>query len=141
MREAVVGAAILVLTVGVAGRAQDQPSPLDAPTTLRLPSTLPTCGVNTVLLALARTSHVVSGFEESRDESRECSGRFVRVDVTYEQPSMTVRQVLDRLVALAPDYQWAEMDGVAVIRPVAAGTDGADVLNGRVAPLRLGVAP
>ncbi|HUK32328.1 MAG TPA: hypothetical protein VLV86_00370 [Vicinamibacterales bacterium] len=137
MREALVGAAILILTVGAAVRAQDQPSPLDAPTALRLPATLPACGVNTVLLALARTSHVATGFEESPDESRDCSGRFARVDVSYEQSSLTVRQVLDQLIALAPDYQWTEMNGVAVVRPVAAWANGEDVLNARVGPLHL----
>jgi hypothetical protein len=140
MRIALVGTVILVLTAGATIRAQDQPSPLDVPTTLRLPSSLPMCGVDTVLLALARTSHVAIGFEESYDESTVCSGRFARVSVTHvndEQPPMTVRQVLDQLVTLAPEYQWAEMDGIAVIRPVAAWIEPANVLNGRMAPLHV----
>lgn len=143
MRKALIGAAILVLAVGTAIRAQDQPSPLDVPTTLCLPTSLPTCGVDTVILALARTSHIATGFEESSDESRECQGHFARVDVTYvknDKSALTVRQVLEQLIALAPDYRWAEMDGVAVIRPAAAWTDSADVLNRRVAPINVAAA-
>jgi hypothetical protein len=140
MRKALIGTAILVMTAGPAIRAQDQSSPLDAPTTLRLPASLPACGVDSVLLALARTSHVMTGFEEGTAETTACRGHFARVDVTYvdrADSSVTVREVLDQLVTLASDYQWTDMDGVAVIRPLAAWTDARNVLNSRVPALHM----
>ena len=143
MRTILIGAGILMVMAGAGIRAQDQPSPLDAPTTLRLPTSLPKCGVNSVILALARASHIATGFEEDREDMPGCAGWFARVDVIHTDSadsSITVRQVLDQLVALAPRYRWVDMDGVAVIRPIAAWTDSADVLNGRVAPLHLAVA-
>lgn len=85
-------------------------------------------------------SHVAIGFEESREENIACGGRFVRVNVTHADSadtSTTVARVLDQLMMLAPEYRWADMDGVAVIRPVAAWADAADILNGRVAPFHL----
>ena len=143
MRKTLIGAGILMVMAGAGIRAQDQPSPLNAPTTVRLPTNLPACGVNTVTLALARASHVAIGFEESTEEHTACAGPFVRVNITHADStdrSTTVAQVLDQLMMLAPAYRWADMDGVAVIRPVAAWTDSADVLNGRVAPLHVAVA-
>ena len=132
MYRALIGAAVLVLAVGAGLHAQNQASPLDAPTTLRLPVSLPACGINTVLMKLARTSRVATGFEETRD----CRGRFPRVDVAYDadgQTTMTVRQLLDRLVALTPDYAWRDMHGVAVVRPAPAWADASDALNARMA--------
>jgi len=40
-----------------------------------------------------------------------------------------MRDVLDQVVKLAPEYSWYEMNGVAVIRPTAAWTDPNDELN------------
>ena len=42
---------------------------------------------------------------------------------------MTVREALDYLMALSPNYGWSEMNGVAVVRPVASWTDPADALH------------
>ena len=109
----------------------DGRSPLDAAVALRLPATLPSCGINTLVAKLSETSHVAVGFEESQPD---CFATFPRFDMTDDDsglPKMTVRQALDQLTVLAPDYQWREMRGVAVIRPVSAWMDPADALNGR----------
>jgi hypothetical protein len=50
---------------------------------------------------------------------------------------LTAHQMLDRLIALAPGYQWREMNGVAVVRPAAAWSDPADPLNFRADPFIL----
>lgn len=111
--------------------AQDRLSPLDAPTALRLPATLPPCGITTVLLTLARTSRVAIGFEEETA----CRGQFPRLSVTYDKAGdVSVREALDRLMALSAKYQWSEMNGVAVVRPVASWADPADALNLEVGP-------
>jgi hypothetical protein len=64
-------------------------------------------------------------------------GRHVR---RRREPSLTIRQVLDQLVALVPAYQWFEMDGVSVIRPAGAWTALGNVLNSRVAALHIAEA-
>lgn len=132
MRGSLSGAAILVLTLGAAIRAQDQPSPLDVPTTLRLPASLPACGIDAVLVRLARTSHIATGFEQAS----ECLGQFPHVDIGYGQTTITVREMLDQLMALAPDYAWRDMDGVAVVRLRSAWTDSSNALNAQMASFR-----
>ena len=48
--------------------------------------------------------------------------------------SLTPRQAIDRVLSQRPDYRWAEIDGVVVIRPVTAWAPGGSVLNATVAP-------
>ncbi|HYV96078.1 MAG TPA: hypothetical protein VE967_01335 [Gemmatimonadaceae bacterium] len=108
---------------------------MDAPTTLRLPASLPACGIDTVLVALARTAHVATGFEYADD----CRDRFLPVDVTYDlsgRTAVTTREALDQLVALVPDYAWKDMDGVAVVRSRKAWADSSNALNARMAAFR-----
>jgi len=136
MRPTLLGIGVLsVLTAATVG-AQRSPSALDATTTVRLPSTLPKCGgVSRVVSTLARTSQVSTGFQDSK----ECQSRFQRierVEINYDtsgQTTMTVRQVLDRLIELSPDFRWADMDGVAVVRPRSSWNDSTDALNTRLA--------
>ena len=49
----------------------------------------------------------------------------------------TLREVLDAMIAVNPQYEWREMDGVIVIRPVAAWNDGANLLFTMVPPVRM----
>jgi hypothetical protein len=136
VKKTVLHVGILTALASVALGAQGTRSPLDVPTALRLPANLPACGITTALLKLARTSDVAIGLEESAD----CRGKFPRLDLTVDNAAargMTVREVLDRLVALSPDYRWSEMNGVAVVRPVASWTDPADALNLRVQSFRI----
>jgi hypothetical protein len=136
MKKAVLHVGILAVLASVALAAQGSRSLFDVPTALRLPITLPACGITTALLKIARSSDVAIGLEESSD----CRGKFPRVDLTNDNAgsgSMTVREVLDRLVVLSPDYRWSEMNGVAVVRPVASWTDPADALNLHVEPFQI----
>jgi hypothetical protein len=90
------GAGVLVVLAAASAGAQNSRSPLDAPTTLRLPATLPRCGIDTAVAKLPETSQVATGFEGSQD----CWARFPRIDVTYDDSGltkMTVRQALDQL--------------------------------------------
>jgi hypothetical protein len=133
MRQMVLGLSLIALTSTAVG-AQES-SPLDAPTTLRLPNALPSCGITTALARIARTSHVAIGFEETF----ECSAKWPRLHFTYDdsgRTTMTVRQVLDQVVTLDPTYRWADVNGVAVVRPVVSWTDPSDALNLRVDPFR-----
>ena len=134
MRHASAGFAVIVL-IGAAILAQAQPSPLDVATTLRLPASLPACGVDTALVALARTAHIATGFEPAND----CRDRFVPVGLTYDlsdRTTVTARETLDQLVALVPEYAWKDMDGVAVVRPRKAWADSSNALNARMAAFR-----
>ena len=136
MRATLVGIGVLTVLTGATIGAQRSPSALDGATTVRLPSTLPKCGgVNRVLAALARTSQVTTGFQESK----ECQSQFQRierVEINYDmsgETTLTVRQVLDRLIELSPDFRWSDMDGVAVVRPRSSWNDSTDALNTRLA--------
>ena len=48
-----------------------------------------------------------------------------------------LRDVLDAMVAADPRYEWRELDGVVVVRPVEAWTDPASALNNSVARVKL----
>jgi hypothetical protein len=135
MQRGLLSVGVITVLASVALAAQGG-SPFDAPTALRLPNTLPSCGITTALLKLARTSDVAIGVEESSD----CLGKRPTLNVTYDNArtgDVTVREVLDRLVVLSPSYRWSEMNGVAVVRPVASWTDPADVLNLQVEPFHI----
>src|SRR5665213_1589533 len=129
---------MLTLLASVTTVAQN-PSPLDTPTALRLPAALPACGLSTAIAALARTSSVAIGFEEES----ECLGTWPRLHIAYDKSgvsNISVRDVLDRLVALFPNYRWSDMNGVAVVRPAASWTDPTDARNLRVEPFHLDAA-
>jgi hypothetical protein len=48
---------------------------------------------------------------------------------------MTVRDALQLLVTTDPRYQWIELDGVVVVRPVVATTDSMNPLNRQIGPI------
>jgi hypothetical protein len=48
-----------------------------------------------------------------------------------------LRDVLDAMIAVNPQYEWREMDGVVVIRPVAAWNDSQSLLFRIVPPVRM----
>jgi hypothetical protein len=49
----------------------------------------------------------------------------------------TLREVLDAMVAVDPRYEWRELEGVIVIRPVASWTDPNHALFRIVGPVRM----
>ena len=91
------------------------------------------CHLWTALEQLARQAQVRIGFEQTLD----CSpapwvlrpyGESLSLD------GLTPRQAVDRVLSQRPDYRWAEVDGVIVIRPASAWTPAGSVLNTPVAP-------
>jgi hypothetical protein len=86
------------------------------------------CSFWNVLAQLAQRAHVLVGFENTPD----CwpGGRVLASgEGVLDLTGMTARQALDHLVALNSTYRWQEIDGVAVIRPIAAWDDPTNMLN------------
>ena len=88
----------------------------------------PPCELWTALEQLARQAQVRIGFEHTLDRgpapwSGWANGNSVSLD------GLTARQAFDRVLSHRPDYRWAEVDGVVVIRPATAWAPGGSVLN------------
>src|SRR5262249_26026388 len=92
------------------------------------------CGIASVFEQLSRqATTALAGLERGPD----CLNRvsFPHLDPkapSYDLSGLTVRDVLNRLVLVAPNYSWRERNGRAVVRPVAAWDDPQDVFNVRV---------
>jgi hypothetical protein len=132
MRCGLAGAIVVVVLAATAG-AQEQP-PLDRVVRdFQLPTALPPCGLATAVYDFARKTGVHVGFERPRG----CTGRasFPKLETTAAiEGGLKASDVLDRLLTLAPDYGWMEMNGVAVLRPRSAWTDPNNGLNVRIPP-------
>jgi hypothetical protein len=126
---------IVVALASITVAAQNR-SPLDAQAAhFRIPYTLPPCGIATAAIFFAAQSRFPLGFERTSD----CvaSSAFPKLDAAADGTDlggMTVREALDYLMVLSPNYGWSEMDGVAVVRPVASWTDPADALHVPIPP-------
>ena len=130
--------AVLIVCAGVtlSARAGQPPSPLDEPMQgpVRVTDVTrrPPCELWTALEQLARQAQVRIGFEQTPDcWSAPWSGWPGGNSLSLE--GLTPRQAFDRLLSHRPDYRWAEIDGVVVIRPVPAWAPEGSVLNGPVA--------
>jgi hypothetical protein len=90
------------------------------------------CHLWTAFEQLARQARVRIGFEQTLD-----CGPAPWVLRPHEESlnlgGLTPRQAFDRVLSSRPDYRWTEIDGVVVIRPVAAWASGGSVLNVPVA--------
>ena len=79
---------------------------------------------------LATTTGVPMGIEVA-------TGRVPRrpenASVEFRATGRTLREVLDRLLEWDNRYEWRELDGVVVVRPVSAWSDSANVLFSLVA--------
>jgi hypothetical protein len=111
-----------------------EPAPLDRVVhNFQMPAALPPCGLATAVYDLARKAGLQVGFERAAG----CTGSasFPRLDRTAAsdtEAGLKASNVLDRLLMLAPEYGWLDMNGVAVIRPRSAWTDPNDGLNVRI---------
>jgi hypothetical protein len=112
---------------------------------VRIPSILQPCDVHGIVQKLGRLTKLPVGFEGGpecigkSDAALATGGWLVdqRVSTSSEiidLAGLTLRQALDRVVALAPDYRWKEMNGVAVVRPVTAWDDPTNGLNQHIEP-------
>jgi hypothetical protein len=134
MRNVLAGALAILFAATLGAQ---QPRSLDDPIDVfNLPDPLPECGIEEPLWRLAQAARVLIGVESTSDCFRNPIGAPV-VSGSDDLRGVNARQVLDRLVALAPAYQWREMSGVAVVRPASAWSDPANPLNFRTDPFSL----
>ena len=139
-------AAALALLAGTAG-AQVPPS-LDTPVhAFALLRHLPECGLEAVLRRVAKNAGVPIGFERVTT----CRGHQALGFPEMLKPldragadvidGVPVKEVLARIAAMDPDYEWAIVEGVAVFRPSSAWRDTNDPLTLRVPAMRFFDAP
>jgi hypothetical protein len=69
------------------------------------------------------------------------SSRTVAASTHIVATGRTLREVLDLISALDPDYGWREMDGVVVIRPITAWNDPVNPLFETVEDVQLADVP
>ena len=100
------------------------PSPAQSPI-----STTDPCYVLRAVVDLSQWTGATMGFEE---EPSDCWRTSAPAGVHGDPPPSDIRDLLDQLIVRAPSYVWREMDGVFVVRPVAAWKDTGHFLHGRV---------
>jgi hypothetical protein len=126
-------AAIAVVSLAATVSAREPP-PLDRVVhNFQMPAALPPCGLATAVYDLARKAGLQVGFERAAG----CTGaasfpKLDRTAATDAEAGLTASDVLDRVLTLAPEYGWLDMNGVAVIRPRSAWTDPNNALNVRI---------
>jgi hypothetical protein len=141
---------LVLAALGIAATpaGAQNPVPLDTLVhNFQLPRQLPECGLEAVLMRVAKETGVRIGFERTSD----CHGHrafgfpeilkplsLVNAEVL---DGVQVKDVLSRIAALVPDYDWAIMEDVAVFRPSAAWKDTADALGARVPRMHFVDAP
>jgi len=128
---------VAIVSAGVALSAQQAPSlsMLDVPmqgavSVDDLDGPRP-CALWTTLEQLARQAQVRLGFEQTLDcpptgVTKQPYGPSLRLD------GLTPRQAFDRVLSQRPDYRWAEVEGVIVVRPTTAWASNGNVLNAPV---------
>lgn len=62
----------------------------------------------------------------------EAPGPLVKLNRTYDITNADVQTILNGIVAIDPRYLWRKVNGVIVIRPIAAWANPANPLNARV---------
>jgi hypothetical protein len=101
----------------------------------QLPRSIPPCGITTALARLARKNPMLVGLERAPGCEANTYPTLDLSDAEFLN-GVPLRAVLDRLVALVPDYSWREVDGVAVVRPASAWTDTKNLLSEHVPAFR-----
>jgi len=131
------GIAIIVSVWVSTGSAQE--SSLDSAVhEFRLPTTLSSCAIASVFERLSEQTDALAGLERGTD----CfdATTFPHLDPrasAYDLSGLTVRDILDRIMLVAPGYSWREIDGRAVVRPSDAWNAPQDVLNYEVTAFRI----
>jgi hypothetical protein len=125
----------LAVALALVAHAQ-QPLSLDAPVeSFQLPRSIPPCGLATALARLARSNPMLVGLERAPGCA---ANEYPTLDLSDADRlnDVSKRVVLDRIVAMVPDYSWREVEGVAVVRPVSAWSDLRSLLAARVPAFR-----
>src|SRR5580765_748053 len=112
---------LVLAALGIAATpaAAQNPVPLDTLVhDFKLPRQLPACGLEAVLLSLAKETGVRIGVERTSD----CNGHRAFGFVEAHKPlvltnaevldGVPLKEVLGRIAALVPDYDWAIMEDV-----------------------------
>jgi hypothetical protein len=142
------GLAIAMLAVSAVPAIAQRQSPLDVPVegtlTLIEPRMNGECTFWWATLAeFAEKVHVRVGFEtppQCRITIGREGARMTSPRIAFE--GLTPREALDRLLETQPGFAWQDVDGVVVIRPIAAWKQPEHVLQARVAPFAVaGVHP
>jgi hypothetical protein len=84
------------------------------------------------VLAIGGTAGIPIGFEAVRGDRFPDAARILAAAKTRTPVSLagkTVREALDHVVASDPRYQWVDMNGVLVVRPIVAWLDPDNPLN------------
>jgi hypothetical protein len=98
------------------------------------PRFLRPCELGYAVLDLSRQAHVPAGFESTPDcwlspaptSTPPVAATDNRIDVLT---GMSMREAMDYVVALMPEYSWKAIDGVAIVRPKAAWNNPTSPLN------------
>ena len=88
-----------------------------------------------VLRELADAIHMPMGLEHLSEVERQVPGRPAFDGVTLT--GMTLQDALNTLTALDPRYQWHDLDGVIVFRPVTAWLEPLSPLNQSVGSIQI----
>jgi hypothetical protein len=129
----------LMLTACAATTGVQTQTALDNPVRVFVvPNPLPPCGLATAILHLEQSVNALIGFER-QPNCPDNPNLFpdLSAQTLNDLSGRTVRQVLDHLIALDPAFQWRDVNGVAVVRPVMAWDDAANPLNVAAEPFTL----
>lgn len=94
------------------------------------------CSMFELFDQVARQSGIAIGFENLSS----CwlgPRSVVQAGHSHVLHARTAREAFDEVVTINPSFRWAQIDGVVVVRPVAAWDDPADVLNQRAAAFQV----
>jgi hypothetical protein len=126
------GFVVAVVLLAVVATAEPRKAPtLDDPIDeFSVASPLSGCGLATVVSRLQQAGKLLIGFERTQECAQDPNWFPDASGSSVENLSgLTGRQILDRLVTLAPDVEWRDMNGVAVIRSASAWSDTNNPLN------------
>jgi hypothetical protein len=137
---------VLAISVFGSPSAQTPAVPLQSPLDRVLPDDVGNIEVKQ-MQALAARLGIPFGFEEVGALAEEVRGPFymstrmaARIVGVRPRPidgrGLRFRQALDAVISADRRYEWRDMDGVAVIRPVAAWQDAAHPLLRQMRPVR-----
>ena len=133
------GLCIGIIVVGWVSAGSAQGPALDSAVhEFRLPSTLSWCGIASVFERLSEQTDALAGLERGSDCFDATTFPHLNPRApAYDLSGLTVRDILDRMMLVAPGYWWREVNGRAVVRPSEAWNAPQDVLNYEVTAFRI----
>ena len=132
MRWLMIGVALTLLGLPQPATAQNAATPpLERMIDISFRVALPAheCTVPSTVSRLARQYHFLAGVEYLLVD---CGPLFVgtpRDAAVSDLQGLSIGEALKKLTEIDPRYRWIELDGVVVVRPVAAWSDPKNLLN------------